>query len=80
MTSGADVRLWGSGYRWRPGWAAVRATRPPRLVGLNALWRLGLNQAELGALGAELGSDVPFFLPAPPPGVQGAARRWKPSP
>jgi 4-diphosphocytidyl-2-C-methyl-D-erythritol kinase len=35
------------------------------LVGLNALWRLGLSTAELAALGAEIGSDVPFFFAAP---------------
>jgi 4-diphosphocytidyl-2-C-methyl-D-erythritol kinase len=32
------------------------------LVGLNRLWCLGLSGDELAALGAELGSDVPFFL------------------
>jgi 4-diphosphocytidyl-2-C-methyl-D-erythritol kinase len=35
------------------------------LLGLNALWRLGLTRAELAALGAELGSDVPFFFASP---------------
>jgi 4-diphosphocytidyl-2-C-methyl-D-erythritol kinase len=32
------------------------------LVGLNRLWGLGLDEKELSALGASLGSDVPFFL------------------
>jgi 4-diphosphocytidyl-2-C-methyl-D-erythritol kinase len=32
------------------------------LVGLNRLWTLGLDDAELAALALELGSDVPFFL------------------
>jgi 4-diphosphocytidyl-2-C-methyl-D-erythritol kinase len=32
------------------------------LVGLNELWRLGQTRGQLGRLGAELGSDVPFFL------------------
>jgi len=32
------------------------------LLGLNELWGLQLPQAELIRLGAELGSDVPFFL------------------
>ena len=35
------------------------------LAGLNALWRLGLSRTELAALGAEVGSDVPFFFAAP---------------
>lgn len=32
------------------------------LMGLNRLWGLNLSGAELAALAAELGSDVPFFL------------------
>ncbi|WOD37826.1 4-(cytidine 5'-diphospho)-2-C-methyl-D-erythritol kinase [Nodosilinea sp. E11] len=32
------------------------------LVGLDLLWNLGLTQAELQTLGAELGSDVPFCV------------------
>lgn len=32
------------------------------LVGLDMLWQLGLTQGELQALGAKLGSDVPFSI------------------
>ena len=32
------------------------------LRGLNALWGLGLTQKELQGLGAQLGSDVPYFI------------------
>ena len=32
------------------------------LLGLNRLWNLGLSQKKLMALGAQLGSDVPFFI------------------
>ncbi|SEO46193.1 4-(cytidine 5'-diphospho)-2-C-methyl-D-erythritol kinase [Propionispora vibrioides] len=32
------------------------------LKGMNQLWQLGLSQAELEALGASLGSDIPFCL------------------
>ncbi len=32
------------------------------LVGLNTLWKLGLSQAELLRMGAELGMDVPFCV------------------
>jgi 4-diphosphocytidyl-2-C-methyl-D-erythritol kinase len=35
------------------------------LAGLNRLWRLGLSPVELAGLGAELGSDVPFFFSPP---------------
>jgi 4-diphosphocytidyl-2-C-methyl-D-erythritol kinase len=35
------------------------------LLGLNRLWQLGLTTNELARLGAELGSDVPFFFHAP---------------
>jgi 4-diphosphocytidyl-2-C-methyl-D-erythritol kinase len=35
------------------------------LSGLNQLWRLGLTPSELAALGAELGSDIPFFFALP---------------
>jgi 4-diphosphocytidyl-2-C-methyl-D-erythritol kinase len=36
------------------------------LRGLNRLWRLGIPAQELQELGAELGSDVPFCVTAPP--------------
>jgi 4-diphosphocytidyl-2-C-methyl-D-erythritol kinase len=39
------------------------------LWGLNRLWGLGLSRQELAGLGAELGSDVAFFLAAPPAGA-----------
>ncbi len=32
------------------------------LIGLNALWRLGLNRNELARIGLSLGADVPFFI------------------
>lgn len=32
------------------------------LVGLNRLWRLGLDQRVLSELGGQLGSDIPFFV------------------
>jgi 4-diphosphocytidyl-2-C-methyl-D-erythritol kinase len=35
------------------------------LAGLNRLWGLGRTRAELASLGAELGSDVPFFFAGP---------------
>jgi 4-diphosphocytidyl-2-C-methyl-D-erythritol kinase len=35
------------------------------LLALNRLWQLGLSIEEMAVLGAELGSDVPFFLGGP---------------
>ena len=32
------------------------------LIGLNALWNLGLSKETLSALGLQLGADVPFFI------------------
>ena len=32
------------------------------LIGLNRLWQLGLSTMQLASIGAEIGSDVPFFL------------------
>jgi 4-diphosphocytidyl-2-C-methyl-D-erythritol kinase len=35
------------------------------LAGLNQLWRLGLDNADLAGLAAQIGSDVPFFFATP---------------
>lgn len=43
------------------------------LVGLNGLWELGLSETDLLALGAEVGSDVPFFAATQLAGGHGAA-------
>jgi 4-diphosphocytidyl-2-C-methyl-D-erythritol kinase len=48
------------------------------LAGLNRLWRLGLRQEELAALGAELGSDVPFFFATPAAWCTGRGERIAP--
>ncbi|MFB8281639.1 4-(cytidine 5'-diphospho)-2-C-methyl-D-erythritol kinase [Nocardia colli] len=44
------------------GMAGGSADGAAALVGLNELWDLGLTRDELAAVGAELGSDVPFAL------------------
>src|SRR5262249_23881501 len=44
------------------GLAGGSADAAATLAGLNRLWRLGLADAELAALAADLGSDVPFFF------------------
>ena len=51
-----------SGFRWAPGWAAVRAT-PRRSCSLFPCWQAGSPALpKLSHIGEELGSDVPFFL------------------
>lgn len=48
------------------------------LSGLNKLWGLQLNHAELNAIGAETGSDVPFFLNGPSALVEGRGEKVTP--
>lgn len=48
------------------------------LAGLNRLWRLGISKAELAELGAELGSDVPFFFAAPAAWCTGRGEKVNP--
>ncbi len=49
------------------------------LAGLNRLWGLGLPLEELGALGATLGADVPFFLGPSPAWAEGIGERLRPA-
>ena len=44
------------------------------LVGLNTLWDARMSARDLVRLGAELGSDVPFFFTAAPRSASAAAR------
>ena len=44
------------------GLAGGSANAAGALIALNRLWAAGLGDAELGRLGAELGSDVPYCL------------------
>jgi len=48
------------------------------LSGLNLLWGLGLNKRDLSSIGAEIGSDVPFFLNSPVAIVEGRGERVSP--
>lgn len=50
------------------------------LAGLNRLWRLGLTRTELAELGAELGSDVPFFFATPAAWCTGRGEQVTPAP
>jgi 4-diphosphocytidyl-2-C-methyl-D-erythritol kinase len=48
------------------------------LAGLNALWQCGRTPAELAALGARLGSDVPLFFSSPVAVMRGRGERIEP--
>jgi 4-diphosphocytidyl-2-C-methyl-D-erythritol kinase len=48
------------------------------LAGLNRLWQLGWTDAELAGLGAELGSDVPFFFSPPAAWCTGRGEKIEP--
>lgn len=49
------------------------------LTGLNRLWKLGLRTEQLSALGAQVGSDVPFFFEEAPFAIgRGRGERCEP--
>ncbi len=47
------------------GLAGGSADAAATLLGLNDLWKLGRSDAELAKIGAEIGSDIPFFFHTP---------------
>ncbi len=48
------------------------------LLGLNILWGIHLSKKELSSIGAEIGSDVPFFLNGPSAYVEGRGEKITP--
>ncbi len=50
---------------WAAGLGGGSSDAAATLAGLNEWWQLGLAREDLVALGAELGSDVPFFFHTP---------------
>lgn len=64
VTRGAAIRLV-KRIPLAAGLAGGSTDAAATLAGLNRMWNLGLTNAELANLGAELGSDVAFFLKAP---------------
>ena len=65
---------------WAAGLGGGSSDAAATLAGLNELWELGLSTDRLSSMGAELGSDVPFFFHPPAafmhgPRRSGASRR-----
>lgn len=48
------------------------------LLGLNALWRLGLDEDELAAIGVSLGADVPVFVRGHSAWAEGVGEQLQP--
>jgi 4-diphosphocytidyl-2-C-methyl-D-erythritol kinase len=61
---GASIRLT-KRIPWAAGLGGGSSDAASALAGLNELWELGLSTDQLVLLGAELGSDVPFFFHPP---------------
>jgi 4-diphosphocytidyl-2-C-methyl-D-erythritol kinase len=74
---GADIRLW-KRIPVRAGLGGGSSDAAAALAGLNRLWRLGLDRRALAELGAELGSDVPFFFAAPAAWCTGRGEQVEP--
>jgi 4-diphosphocytidyl-2-C-methyl-D-erythritol kinase len=64
IAAGVDVRLT-KRIPLAAGLAGGSSDAAATLAGLDRLWGLGLGADTLGKLGAELGSDVPFFFSGP---------------
>jgi 4-diphosphocytidyl-2-C-methyl-D-erythritol kinase len=76
-SDGVGIRLW-KRIPMAAGLAGGSSDAAATLAGLNRLWRLGWDRAELMRLGAELGSDVSFFLAAPAAWCTGRGERIEP--
>jgi 4-diphosphocytidyl-2-C-methyl-D-erythritol kinase len=78
-TRGAAIRL-AKRIPMAAGLAGGSTDAAATLAGLNRLWSLGLTARELAAIGAEIGSDVPFFFSTPAAWCTGRGEQTTPWP
>jgi 4-diphosphocytidyl-2-C-methyl-D-erythritol kinase len=76
-TRGASIGL-EKRIPWAAGLGGGSSDAAATLAGLNELWELGLSTDQLALMGAELGSDVPFFFHAPAAVCTGRGEKVKP--
>jgi 4-diphosphocytidyl-2-C-methyl-D-erythritol kinase len=79
ISSGVDVRL-SKHIPMQAGLGGGSSDAAATLLGLDALWRLGQTNEQLGRLGAELGSDVTFFFHGPAAWCTGRGEVVRPLP
>jgi 4-diphosphocytidyl-2-C-methyl-D-erythritol kinase len=77
LPQGVDIRL-RKRIPLAAGLAGGSSDAAATLAGLNTLWRLGWGREKLAELGAELGSDVPFFFATPAAWCTGRGERVEP--
>ena len=75
--AGADIRLV-KRIPMAAGLAGGSTDAAATLIGLNRLWQLGLSTDQLASVGAELGSDIPFFFHLPTAWCTGRGERVTP--
>lgn len=76
--AGATIRLT-KRIPWSAGLGGGSSDAAATLAGLNELWKLGASPAALARIGAELGSDVPFFLNGPAAWCTGRGEKVSPA-
>lgn len=76
---GAAIRL-EKRIPWAAGLGGGSSDAAAALAGLNEAWKLGLSTDQLSSMGAEIGSDVPFFFHAPAAFCTGRGEIAKPVP
>ena len=78
-TRGASIQL-AKRIPMAAGLAGGSTDAAATLTGLNRLWALGLTAHEMAAIGAEIGSDVPFFFSTPAAWCTGRGEQTTPWP